>query len=242
MTQAHISTVSTRVPLDTSLIVAKLRSRGERDLHSIVQFSHPFSKADQVLLVVLAAEARNRLWVYEELWHEIVDKDGLLCLRVSELAHLGLPGPVVTMASLPYWVKTTGRPLYGADPRHEIGVAPCTNLLRYHLDRVRSSRDQILHFLVKQKYRSLDAYLVTERHSLMYAALFSRGIWHVSPDTLAQEFTAACADAALREHLGELNALSETLTRTPDGEQKAVAYKAVWLFETFLSQLSTWHP
>lgn len=242
MTHAHISTVSTRPPLDAPLVVAKLRARGERDLHAIVQFSHPFSKALEVLLVVLVAEARSLVWVYEELWHEIVDKDGLLCLRVSELAQLGLPGPVVTMASLPYWVKATGRLLYGVDVRDEISVAPCTNLLRYHLDRVRSSRDQILHFLVKQKYRALDAHLVTERHSLLYAALFSRGIWDVSPDSLAQAFTAACADAALRERLGELNALSETLARTPDGEQKALAYKAVWLFETFLLQLSTWRP
>lgn len=238
---AHVNAASTSLSRDATPIVEKLRSRCGSDLESIIQFSFPFSKASHVLLVMLSAEVKSLSWVYEELWREIVEEDGLMCLRVSELENLSRPGPVVTTASIPYWVRETGRTLYGADLRHRIIVAPCSRLLSYHLDRLQSARHRILELLIQKEYEALDAHLLKERRSIMYAALFSRGIWHVSPQTVVQEFTAKCSDADLRKTAAESAAVSEALRRTPGAEQKALTYKAVWLFERFLLQLSKSH-
>lgn len=190
--------------------------------------------------MVLSAEVKSLSWVYEALWRHIVHEDGLICLRVSELENLGLPGPVVTTASIPYWVRETGRTLYGADLLPRITIVSRARLLAYHVDRVHSSRHRILNFLIRKEYAALDAYLAKERQSLMYAALYARSLWHVSPQTLAREFTATYADAELCKTTRDSEAISEELRRTLCSGQRALAYKAVWLFENFLVQLSKW--
>jgi hypothetical protein len=226
------------VPID------RLQSRCGNDLESIVQFSFPFSKAGRVLLVVLSATAKRLSWVYEELWQADLHGDWVICLRASELQTLGLPGPVVTTASMPYWLQETGQTLHGADVRQRVVVARGrSRLLSYHLDRVQSSRHRILELLIRQEYEALDAYLLHERRSLMYAALFSQGEWRVFPNTLEQQFMAMWpTNTELHEHAAAAGVASEDLRRAPNhadaDARRGLAYRSVWLFEQFSLGLS----
>jgi hypothetical protein len=227
----------------TPVPVDNLHARYGTDLASIVQFSFPFSKAGRVLLVVLSANAKKLWWAYEELWQADVRDDGVLCLRTSELRNLGLPGPVVTTASMPYWLRETCQILYGADVSHRVSVTPRQGrLLSYHLDRVRSSRHRLLEFLIRKDYEALDAYLAHERRSVMYASLFSQDQWRVFPDTLDRQFMATCAITELQENMVSAAAVSEELKSAPGPARRELAYRSVWLFEQFLLGLSRCVP
>lgn len=219
--------------------VDRLHERYGTDLESIVQFSFPFSNAGRVLLVVLSARAKRLWWAYEELWQADVRDDGVLCLRASELRNLGLPGPVVTTVSMPYWLRETSQTLYGADVSHRVSVTPRQGrLLSYHIDRVQSSRHRIIEFLIRKDYEALDAYLAHERRSVMYASLFSQDQWRVFPDTVESQFMATCANTELRENVVLAAAASQELRRTLDPARRDPAHRSVWLFEKFLLGLS----
>lgn len=222
-----------------SVPVDRLHARYGTDLESIVQFSFPFSKAGRVLLVVLSATAKRLWWAYEDLGQADVRDDGVLCLRVPELRNLGLPGPVVTTASMPYWLRETGQTAYGPDLSHRVFVTPRQGrLLSYHLDRVRSSRHRIIEFLIRKDYEALDAYLAHERRSVMYASLFSQDQWRVFPDTVESQFTGTCANTELHENVVLAAAASEELKRTAGPARRDLAYRSMWLFEKFLLGLS----
>jgi hypothetical protein len=219
--------------------VDRLQSRCGKDLESIVQFSFPFSKAGRVLLVVLSATATRLSYVYEELWRADMEDDWAICLRASELRILGLPGPVVTTASMPYWLRETGQTLHGADVRDRVVVARGeSRLLSYQLDRVRSSRYRILELLMRQDYDALDAYLVHERRSVMYASLFSQGEWRVFPNTVDQQFMTMYANTEMHEHAEAAAAASADLRRAPSEARRDLAYRSIWLFEKLLLGLS----
>lgn len=218
--------------------VDRLHKRYPSDLHSVVHFSLPFGRSQQATLAVLANSVQDLLSAYSDAGLDLLKKTDVMCLRSNELYQLGLPSPNVASVTAPYWIRATGRVLWGCDVRHEI---PCdhshSRLLACQLDQMQSSRQHIISLLLKNAYLKLQVYLARQRAMLMVSALLERGIWQVYPITVQRRFIETFPDVELHGNILEFNAVCAGMRDAGRDEQKALAYRAAWLFEVFLRLL-----
>lgn len=226
---------------NTSLLTAfvdRLHKRYASDLDSVIHFSLPFSRSQQATLAVLSNSVPDLLHPYIDAGSDLLNKTDVVCLRSNELFQLGLPGPDLAMVTAPYWIRSTGKVLWGRDVRHEI---PCdhshTRLLACQLDQMQSSRHRIISFLLKNAHLKLQAYLARQRLILMVNALLERGIWQVYPVTIQRRFIETFPDVELQSNISEFNSLWTQMREAGPDRQKTLAYRAAWLFEVFLRLL-----
>ena len=218
--------------------VDRLHQRYASRLDSVVHFSLPFSELQQATLAVLSDSSTDLLPAYRDAGLDFLTKTDLVCLRSNELHQLGLPGPDLAMVTAPYWIRATGKVLWGRDVRHEI---PCdhshTRLLACQLDQMQSSRHRAISLLVKNAYLRLQAYLARQRVVLMVNALLEQGIWDIYPMTVQQRFIETFPDIELQNNISEFNALWTKMRAAELDKQKPLAYRTAWLFEVFLRLL-----
>jgi hypothetical protein len=218
--------------------VDRLHKRYASDLDSVVHFSLPFGQFQQATLAVLANSASDLFPAYIDAGLDLLNATDLVCLRYNELHQLRLPSPDLPMVTAPYWIRATGRVLWGRDVRHEI---PCdysqSRLLACQLDQVQSSRHRIINLLLNDSYVRLQQYLTRQRSILMVSALLERGIWQVYPITVQRRFTETFPDVEFQGNILEFNALRAGMRNATQERQKTLAYRGAWLFEVFLRLL-----
>jgi hypothetical protein len=218
--------------------VDRLHKRYASDLDSVVHFSLPFGQLQQATLAVLPNSAQDLLSAYRDAGLDLLNKTDVMCLRSNELYQLGLPSPDLAMVTAPYWIRATGRVLWGRDVRHEISCDHShSRLLACQLDQMQSSRYRIINLLLKNAYLRLQVYLARQRAMLMVSALLERGIWQVYPITVQQRFIETFPDVELQGNIVEFNAVCAGMRDAGRDEQKTLAYRAAWLFEVFLRLL-----
>lgn len=224
--------------------MARLRERYASDLVSVVYFSLPFGQRQHATLAVVPNSAPDLMPAYTDAGLDLLNITDVVCLRSNELYQLGLPGPDLAMVTAPYWIRATGRVLWGRDVRREI---PCdhshSRLLACQLDQVQSSRYRIISLLVNSSYFKVQASLVRQRAILMVSALLERGIWQVYPLNLQRRFTETFPDVEFQDNILEFNALCAEMRNAARFRQKTLAYRETWLFEVFLRLMwkHAWH-
>jgi len=218
--------------------VDRLHKRYASDLDSVVHFSLPFSQLRQATLAVMGKSTADLLPVYLDAGLDLLSETELVCLRSNELYQLGLPSPDLSMVTAPYWIRATGKVLWGRDVRSEI---PCdysrSRLLACQLDRAQSSRHRIISLLLNRSYLKLQRHLARQRAILMVSALIERGIWQVYPITVQRRFVETFPDIEFQSNISEFNAMSAGMQDAGPDRQKTLAYRAAWLFEVFLQLL-----
>jgi hypothetical protein len=218
--------------------VDRLHTRYASNLDSVIHFTLPFGHLQQATLVVLASSTSDLLPAYIDAGSDLLNKTDVVCLRSNELHQLGLPSPDLAMVTAPYWIRATGRVLWGRDLRHEI---PCdhshTRLLACQLDQMQSTRHRVISFLLKNAYLKLQGYLARQRAILMVNALLELGIWQTYPATVQHRFVETFPDVELQSNISEFNTLWTRMREAEVDKQKALAYRTAWLFEVFLRLL-----
>jgi len=227
--------------LGVSPLVERLLTRYESELRSIIQFRLPFSEPEHVLLLVLEESLRDPHAVLAEAGAKALQETEILCLRESEICQLFYSNPHApeTFAT-PYWIREAGEVLWGRDLRNKVPPGHPPRLLANHLDFVRFGRNRlILSYLTEKRYGGLLASLQRERALLMATALLEREIWRVYPATVACQFGEAYPDSQLKENIAEAGELHARIAAAGLDFEKPLAYRSVWLFETFLRRLES---
>jgi hypothetical protein len=220
-------------------LVERLLTRYESELRSIIQFRLPFSEPEHALLLVMEESLRDTHAVLAEAGAKALQETDILCLRESEICQLFYPNPhaPATFAT-PYWIREAGEVLWGRDLRNKVLLGHPPRMLTNHLDFVRFGRNRlILSCLTEKRYRDLLTSLQRERALLMATALLEREIWRVYPATVAGQFSEAYPDSQLKENIAEAGELHARIAAAGPDLEKPLAYRSVWLFETFLRRL-----
>ena len=163
----------------------------------------------------------------------------VVSLRMSELWELALPDPFKAETfSMPYWIRESGRVVYGEDLRSLVPTSVDTKrLLPNHLEistyLVRNSL--ILDCLTKRRYIRLLEGLVHQGNLLMMTALLTRDIWRVYPTTVRAQFVEVFSDGDLQENLALFEENAMRLRGDP--ARKELATRLVWLHEEFVRHL-----
>ena len=222
----------------------RLQTRFSRELESIVLFSAPFSNLQRGALVVLADATPSLLPALACAGARIIQEVHVITLRTSELYQLSLPHPMVAWTlSTPYWIREEGQVLRGRDVRREVPYyRRKERLLANHLAAVahRLRNHVILGCLTAMEYCDLEKALRKERALLMCTALLLHDVWRVYPDSVTQQFVELYADSELLENITEVSTLQAEMQSAGAVQQKRLAYRSVWLFESFLRRLWTY--
>ena len=206
-------------------------------LESVICFSPPFARLEQVLVAV--NPPTPHLWpAFEMAGPELMRQIDIICLRTDELFQLQLPAPNIALLNMPYWIQQTGRVLWGRDLRKEIRCPSTTGqFLGCQLDRIQAERPKLIHYLMHKEYHRLQIQLGLGRVALMYTALLDRGIWQVYPASVRNQFLEIYPDPELESNVVEFSALENQMGEASEGEQRRVAYRQAWNFEMFLRLL-----
>jgi hypothetical protein len=225
---------------------ARLHARFGQELTSMILFSAPFSNMQRGALVVVADSTPSLQAVLAEAGAEALQQVHVICLRNSELYQLALPNPMVPWTlGMPYWIREGGEVIRGRDVRGQIPYyRRVDRLLANHLAATayRLRNRAILGCLAAREYAELYKGLQGERALLMCTALLLRSVWRVFPDTVVKTFLEMYPEPELRENIAEFAALRVRLEDEPADGRKRVAYRSVWLFETFLRRLWAFVP
>ena len=209
-------------------------------LESIVFTPLPFFK--DLLLVILFPETSIKpVQVLAELMLDLPETISPLCINGNELYRLSLPSPyALETFSMPFWIRGAGKILWGSDIRPRVPLCRLfPRFLGYHLEvATHQLRNHVvLRSLTRREYLPLYTGLKRQMALIMVTALLSKGIWEVYPNTLVGRFCEAYSSPIFLEIMTSFDHLQKELSAEPIQIQKAVALRAVWLFESFLRGL-----
>lgn len=215
---------------------------------SVVRYEHPFTQGG--LVIVFDDGESDVLGLIGEVYrHGPPPGLSLHCLRREELFQLSTPGiftlplEVNEHPHLPFYVRHKGVVLFGHDIRGEVEPhADARVLLDNHIEGCMTNFRTlgIMSWLHRRQYLRLVGELDKQLRYLMATALLVRGEWEVEFDSLPQRFDARFADARLKatwQDYADLRARAEGAGESDEAAQRASAFEAVWLFESFMRRL-----
>lgn len=203
--------------------------------HAAVYSPLPFSK--NRLLLVLNDESRDIPSVLLEASRRLPRRVSAICLRLSELDELAVPNDHDPATfGMPFWLKNDGRVFYGSDVRPLVPPAQIGGILKRHLQFASHyARNHIvLSGLAAKQYSLLLRRISRERMLLMVTALLARGVWRVYPETLRVHFREVYPDTLLSQNVSQFDELHAQLLQPGCFGSKDMAYRGVWLWESFI--------
>ena len=229
--------ISHDITPELSTYVDQLQQYYADALESVICFSPPFARLEQVLVAV--NPSTPHLWpALEMAGPELVKEIDIICLRTDELFQLQFPGPNIALLNMPYWIQETGRVLWGRDLRKQIRCPSIPGqFLGCQLDRIQAERPRLIQYLMNKDYHRIQIQLGLGRVALMYTALLDRGIWQVYPATVRNQFLETYPDPELESNVEEFSTLENRMEEASEEQQRPVAYRQAWNFEIFLRLL-----